>query len=198
MIRPTPGQSRSASHPEIPRGNIRRLGLGLVVLDSDVDDGLADRRLAGPGRRSHHPVHRRRCICSGRRLRQRAPASSRGRAPAFASGTKRAAESAPTQRDRRLQTMAERGQLGWQRTSGYIRPALVEAGISRFNRVTGDALLSHSDGRQATGVAITVRILNRMWPRNGRARLSRPRVAITVRILNRMWVLGCPKSVRLS
>jgi hypothetical protein len=38
----------------------------------------------------------------------------------------------------------------------------VEAGISRYKRVIGDTLGSYTDGRQATEVAIAVRILNRM------------------------------------
>jgi hypothetical protein len=52
--------------------------------------------------------------------------------------------------------------MGWQKTSGYNRRALVEAGISRYKRVSGDALRSHTDRRQATGIAITVGVLNRM------------------------------------
>jgi hypothetical protein len=38
----------------------------------------------------------------------------------------------------------------------------VEAGISRFKRVIGDALRSRTDGRQDTEVAIAVEVLNRM------------------------------------
>ena len=62
----------------------------------------------------------------------------------------------PTQRDRHLQLIAERGRMAWQKASGYNRRALVEADISRYKRVIGDALRSHTDGRQATGVAIAV------------------------------------------
>ena len=68
----------------------------------------------------------------------------------------------PTQRDRHLQLIAERGRMAWQKASGYNRRALVEADISRYKRVIGDALRSHTDGRQATEVAIAVGILNRM------------------------------------
>ena len=38
-----------------------------------------------------------------------------------------AAETAPTQRDRHLQFIAERGRMGWQKASGYNWRALVEA-----------------------------------------------------------------------
>ena len=73
-----------------------------------------------------------------------------------------AAETAPTQRDRHLQPIAERGRMGWQKASGYNRRALAEAAISRYKRVIGDALRSRTDRRQATEVAIAVRALNRM------------------------------------
>ena len=55
------------------------------------------------------------------------------------------AETAPTQRDRHLRLIAERGRLGWQKASGYNRRALAEAAISRYKRVIGDALRSRTD-----------------------------------------------------
>jgi hypothetical protein len=71
-------------------------------------------------------------------------------------------ESAPTPRDRHLQSIAEHGRMGWQQRSGYTRWALVEASISRFKRVIGDALRSRTDRRRGTEVAIAVQALNRM------------------------------------
>jgi len=41
------------------------------------------------------------------------------------------AESAPTQRDRHLQSIAEHGRMGWKKRSGYTRRALVETSMSR-------------------------------------------------------------------
>ena len=72
------------------------------------------------------------------------------------------AVTAPTQRDLHLQLIAERGRMGWQKASGYNWRALVEADISRYKRVIGDALRSRTDARQATEVIIAVRALNRM------------------------------------
>ena len=72
------------------------------------------------------------------------------------------AETDPTARDRHLQTIAERGRMGWQRASGYNWRALVEADVSRWKRVIGDGLRSQTDGRQATEVAIAAGVLNRM------------------------------------
>jgi hypothetical protein len=73
-----------------------------------------------------------------------------------------AAQTAPTQRDRHLRCIAERGRLGWQRASGYGWRALVESDIARWKRVIGDGLRSRTDGRQATEVAIAANVLNRM------------------------------------
>jgi hypothetical protein len=84
------------------------------------------------------------------------------------------AESAPNQRDRHLQSIAEHGRMGWQKQSGYTRRALVEAAISRLKRVIGNALRSRTEHRHATEVAIAVHALSRMLE------------------------LGCPKSVRIA
>src|SRR5689334_10298777 len=73
-----------------------------------------------------------------------------------------AAESAPTQRDRHLRYIAERGRMRWQKVSGYNWRALVEADIARWKRVIGDGLRSQTDGRQASEVAIAADVLNRM------------------------------------
>jgi hypothetical protein len=72
------------------------------------------------------------------------------------------ADTAPTRRDQHLRCIAERGRRGWQKASGYNWRALIEADVSRYKRVIGDGLRSRTDGRQATEVAIAVRVLNRM------------------------------------
>ena len=68
----------------------------------------------------------------------------------------------PTQRDRHLELIAERGRMGWQKATGYNARAKAEAAVSRYKRVIGDALRSRTDNRQATEVAVAVRALNRM------------------------------------
>jgi Transposase DDE domain len=72
------------------------------------------------------------------------------------------AETAPTQRDRHIQQIAEAGRLGWQRACQYNLRALVEAQIGRFKQVIGAALRFHTDEAQATEIAIAVDVLNRM------------------------------------
>jgi hypothetical protein len=74
----------------------------------------------------------------------------------------RTAETAPTQRDRHLQLIAEKGRMGWQKASGYNRRARAEATIGRFKRVIGDGLRSHTDERRATEMDVAVYVLNRM------------------------------------
>jgi hypothetical protein len=73
-----------------------------------------------------------------------------------------AAETAPTQRDRHLQSIAEHGRMAWQKAAGYNRRALAEAAVSRYKRVIGDALRSRTDRRQAVEVSIAAHALNRM------------------------------------
>ena len=74
----------------------------------------------------------------------------------------KAAETEPTQRDRHLRSIAERGRMGWQKASGYNRRALAETAIGRYKRVIGDVLRSRTERRQAIEVAIAARALNRM------------------------------------
>ncbi|MGE0853100.1 MAG: IS5 family transposase [Hyphomicrobiaceae bacterium] len=72
------------------------------------------------------------------------------------------AEVAPTQRDRHLQCIAEKGRMAWQQVSGYDKRAKAEAAIGRWKQVIGDGLRSRMDGRRATEVDVAVHVLNRM------------------------------------
>ena len=72
------------------------------------------------------------------------------------------AEAAPTQRDRHLQLIAEKGRMGWQKASGYTKRARAEAAIARWKQVIGDGLRSRKDAHRATEVAVAVHALNRM------------------------------------
>ena len=71
-------------------------------------------------------------------------------------------ETAPSQRDRHLQTIARHDRLAWQKQSGYAKRALTEAAMSRSKQVTGDDLNARTDQCRATKVAVAVRALNRM------------------------------------
>ncbi len=52
--------------------------------------------------------------------------------------------------------------MNWQKASGYNKRSQVEAAISRYKCVIGEALNSRHDARCATEVAIAVKSLNRM------------------------------------
>ena len=67
------------------------------------------------------------------------------------------AEMKPTQRDRHLQTIAEKGRMGWQKASGYNIRSRVEAAIGRYKQVIGDGLHFRKDKRRATEVAVAMR-----------------------------------------
>jgi len=72
------------------------------------------------------------------------------------------AQTAPTQRDRHLQHIAEHGRMAWQKASGYTRRALVEVAIARWKQVIGDRLHAHTDERRAIEVDVAVYTLKRM------------------------------------
>jgi hypothetical protein len=72
------------------------------------------------------------------------------------------AETAPTQRDRHIQLIAETGRMGWQTATGYNIRARIEAAMGRFKQVIGDGLRSRTDERRATEVNVAVHALNRM------------------------------------
>ena len=90
------------------------------------------------------------------------------------------AESAPTQRDRHLQLIAEQGRMAWQRASGYTKRARAEAAIGRWKQVIGDRLRAHTDERRATEVDVAVHVLNR----------SRRLVATSCKLARRASSLG--------
>jgi len=52
--------------------------------------------------------------------------------------------------------------MNWQKTSGYNRRSKVEAAISRYKRVIGEALRSRGDARRECEIKIAIKVLNRM------------------------------------
>ena len=128
-----------------------------VLTDKDADDGsqvgpLLDRidgavaSVTGDGAYDRDDVYAE--------VAARHPAAAVVVPPRANAVPSEAAETAPTQRDRHLRCIAERGRMGWQKASGYNWRALVEADISRWKRVIGDGLRSQTDGRQASEVMV--------------------------------------------
>ena len=83
------------------------------------------------------------------------------------------AETRPTQRDQHLQDIADRGRIGWQKSSGYTKRSRVETAIGRYKQVIGDGLRFHNDEHRVAEVGVAVHVLNRM------SKLGRP---VSVRI----------------
>jgi len=59
-------------------------------------------------------------------------------------------------------SIAEKGRMGWQKTTGYNARARAEAAVSRYTRVIGDGLRSRTDQCRAVEVTVGVHALNRM------------------------------------
>ncbi|ANY83466.1 hypothetical protein BB934_34915 (plasmid) [Microvirga ossetica] len=57
-------------------------------------------------------------------------------------------ETAPTQRDRHLQTIQARGRLGWQRMVNYGRRSLGEVAIMRYKTLIGRRLHARTLSKQ--------------------------------------------------
>ena len=79
-----------------------------------------------------------------------------------------------TQRDGHIQSLAEKGRLGWQRDTDYGRRSMAETAMSRYKRILGD----HLHARKLPG--------------------QQSEAAIGVAVLNRMINAGCPDSVRIA
>ena len=72
------------------------------------------------------------------------------------------AETAPTRRDRHLQLIAEKGQLGWQKAVGCGKRALVEVSMLRYKVLIGRGLRARGLPAQKTEAAAGCRVLNVM------------------------------------
>ena len=68
----------------------------------------------------------------------------------------------PTQRDRHLKIITERGRLAWQAATNYGQRSLVETMMGRYNALIGPRLRARGFAAQQTEAAIGVAVLNRM------------------------------------
>jgi len=68
----------------------------------------------------------------------------------------------PTQRDRHLAIITERGRLTWQAATGYGQRSLVETTMGRYKALIGPRLRARGFAAQQTEAAIGVAVLNRM------------------------------------
>ncbi|WP_264658097.1 IS5 family transposase [Azospirillum canadense] len=72
------------------------------------------------------------------------------------------AQRAPTQRDRHIQMIAERGRLGWQRAVQYGRRSLGEVAMMRYKTLIGRSLRARSLPAQKVEAAVGCTVLNIM------------------------------------
>lgn len=73
-----------------------------------------------------------------------------------------AATTAPSQRDRHIQSLAEHGRSDWQKQTDYGERAKAETAMARYKRILGDQLRARTLPGQRTEAATGVIILNRM------------------------------------
>jgi len=71
------------------------------------------------------------------------------------------AKTAPTQRDRHLQVIEERGRLGWQEVN-YGRRSLGEVAMMRYKGLIGRRLHARTLPTQKTEVAVGCKVINIM------------------------------------
>ena len=170
-----PGEWLIEKHGTKTRRSWRKLHLGVdastgqivasTLTDHDADDGsqtgpLLD-QVAGPvASFTGDGAYDQKGVYAS--IAERHPAAAVIVPPCATAVPSRRAESAPTQRDRHLQLIAERGRMAWQKASGYNSRARAESAVGRWKRVIGDGLRSRTDERRATEVNVAVYVLNRM------------------------------------
>jgi hypothetical protein len=72
------------------------------------------------------------------------------------------AETAPTQRDRHIRMIRDKGRLGWQEAVGYRRRSLGETAVLRYKTIIGRSLRARTLSSQKTEARVACSVLNRM------------------------------------
>src|SRR5215213_8293515 len=70
------------------------------------------------------------------------------------------ADTTPTQRDRHVRMIREKGRLGWQRAVGYGRRSLGETAVSRYKAIIGRGLRARTLPSQKTEARVACSVLN--------------------------------------
>ncbi len=71
-------------------------------------------------------------------------------------------DTTPTQRDRHIRTIRDRGRLGWQKAVGYGRRSLGETAVSRYKTIIGRGLRARTLPAQKTEARVGCSVLDRM------------------------------------
>ena len=72
------------------------------------------------------------------------------------------ADTAPSLRDRHIQTIQEKGRRSWQRAVNYGKRSLVETAMFRYKTVIGRGLRAWTLPAQKTEARVGCAVLNRM------------------------------------
>ena len=72
------------------------------------------------------------------------------------------AGTAPTQRDRHLRMIRDKGRMGWQKAVGYGRRSLGETAVFRPKAIIGRRLRARTLPGQKTEAKVGCSVLNRM------------------------------------
>jgi Transposase DDE domain len=72
------------------------------------------------------------------------------------------AATAPSQRDRHLRMIEDRGRMGWQKAVGYGRRSLAETAMFRYKAIIGRSLRARTLPAQKTEARAACAVLNRM------------------------------------
>jgi DDE family transposase len=159
------GRRKNVADPSLRPNELRLACLATVLTTKDVDDAsqvgpLLDQAegpiasFTGDGAYDQDSIYRA--------VIERDPDAAVIVPPRATAVLSETAETEPTQRDRHLQGIAEKGRIGWQKVSGYNIRSRVEAAMGRYKQVIGDGLRCRKDKRRLTEVAVVVHVLNRM------------------------------------
>ncbi|MGN6773462.1 MAG: IS5 family transposase [Rhizobiaceae bacterium] len=97
-----------------------------------------------------------------RAIAERAPDAEVIIPPRATTVTSDTADTTPTQRDRHIQMIKERGRLGWQRAVHYGRRSLVEVAMLRYKVLIGRSLRARTLPAQKVEAAIGCKVMNVM------------------------------------
>ncbi len=72
------------------------------------------------------------------------------------------ADTEPTQRDRHIEMLANKGRIGWQKAVGYGKRSLVETAFHRYKVLIGRSLRARTLSAQKVEARIACTVINRM------------------------------------
>ena len=149
-VGPDSGEILASEPTTTEEGDVAPVGPLLDRITGPVASVIADGAYDG------EPVHR---AVAGRQPAPPAAVAIPLRATAVPSPT---AGTAPTQRDRHLRTIRDKGRMGWQKAVGHGRRSLGESAVFRCKAIIGRRLRARPLPGQKTEAGVGRSVLNRM------------------------------------